>query len=441
MKTISKDGTQITVCEGLELNDTVPGVVKNIPNPMIKFNGVNGSGRPDSFGMNANLLSQHLMLVGGIGSGKTNTFNQILQALIPNMTSSDVMIIFDTKGDFYKEFYQPGDVVISNDATARGPNGVDYWNILNEIEDDAHLEENIIEISKAIFADKLENTSNIFFPAAAKDIFGATLYHFIKKKNVMNSSNETISEFFGEAGIGVVNALLESYSRFRAMQSYVSPKAPEQSLGVLAELQQTIRELFVGNFAKKGTLSLRRLVREKKRRKIFIEYDIGVGSMLSPIYSLMFDLAIKEALCRNKSEGNVYFIVDEFKLLPNLHHLDDAVNFGRSLGIKFMIGIQNVDQIKEAYGEDGAMNLFSGFTNHFAFKVGDHSTREYIKLRAGSNRKKTVYRTTEVKESIETANVVEDWDVASLQLGSAIVMLNNCEPFLFRFEEFRGKRG
>ena len=162
--------------------------------------------------------------------------------------------------------------------------------------------------------------------------------------------------------------------------------------------------------------------------------------MLSPIYSLLFDLAIKEALCRSKSEGNVYFVVDEFKLLPNLQHIDDAVNFGRSLGIKFMIGIQNTDQIIEAYNENMAKNIFSGFLNQFAFKVSDYSTRNYVKERAGENRKCTTMKTTSVQESIEKANVVEDWDIANLKLGEAIVMLNSAEPFIFGFKEFISRR-
>ncbi len=61
---------------------------------------------------------------------------------------------------------------------------------------------------------------------------------------------------------------------------------------------------------------------------------------------MLFDLAIKKALSRNEGEvrGNVYFVADEFRLLPNLKHIADAVNFGRSLGVKFMIGIQNVNK-------------------------------------------------------------------------------------------------
>ena len=98
---------------------------------------------------------------------------------------------------------------------------------------------------------------------------------------------------------------------------------------------------------------MRKLVRAKGGRIIFIEYDIGIGKTLAPIYSLLFDLAIKEALCRSEQEkGNVYFIADEFKLMPHLQHVDNAVNFGRSLGVKFLIGVQNVEQVYEAYSDN-----------------------------------------------------------------------------------------
>lgn len=92
----------------------------------------------------------------------------------------------------------------------------------------------------------------------------------------------------------------------------------------------------------------------------------------------MFDMAIKAALGRKRSAGNVYFITDEFRLLPNLEHIDDAVNFGRSLGIKFMIGIQNVEQIYECYGEERARSILSGFLTSFSFRVNDAKSREYI---------------------------------------------------------------
>lgn len=443
--------TTVKVCEGQELQMKVPAIAQNMQSPSpqcsrpinIVFNGKNGTGLADRFVLTEKLLSQHLMLVGGIGSGKTNTFNQMLQNIVPQLSSRDVMIIFDTKGDFYKEFYKPGDIVISNDGTACGSSGPDYWNIINELDGTVGFKEDVIEISNALFAEKLKKAGdNAFFPQAAKDIMSAVLYHFalVKSRGTVKSDNYTLSEAMKKEGIDWYRSILSMYPNFSAMQSYIPPDAMGQALGVLAEMQQVVRSVFVGNFAKRGTLSIRNLVRNKGGKKIFIEYDIGIGGMLTPIYSLLFDLAIKEALCRSKSDGNVFFVCDEFKLLPNLQHIDDAVNFGRSLGIKFMIGIQNVDQIIDIYGENRAKNIFSGFLNLLAFKVGDYSTRNYIKERAGENRKCTVYKSTTVQETISTAHVVEDWDVANLKLGEAIVSLNSAEPFKFGFSEFIGKK-
>ena len=442
------DNAKVTVLEGQSLNMSVPPAAKSRQSPNAKnpkpinilFNGTNGTGAQDSFVLNEKLLSQHLLLVGGIGSGKTNTFNHIMNSISPQLGPQDVMIVFDTKGDFYKEFYRPGDIVISNDNTACGAVGVDYWNIINEVEDDEHLEENVMEIANALFAERLKSGNDPFFPNAAKDIVTAALYHFVKVRGSIKSNNKMLSDFFKSVSQNDLLDLLSRYPQYEAMKSYIPLKAQEQALGVMAEIQQVMRSVLVGNFAKPGTLSIRNLVRKKGGKRIFIEYDIGVGSMLSPIYTLLFDLAIKEALCRKKSAGNVFFAVDEFKLLPNLKHIDDAVNFGRSLGIKFMIGIQNTDQIIEAYNENMAMNIFSGFLNQFAFKVNDFSTRKYIKERAGTNRKKNVYKTTAVHESIEAANVIEDWDVSNLLLGQAVVSLNNSEPFIFRFEEYIPKK-
>lgn len=51
------------------------------------------------------------------------------------------------------------------------------------------------------------------------------------------------------------------------------------------------------------------------------------------------------------AEGNVYLMCDEFKLLPNLQHIEDGVNFGRSLGVKIIAGIQSIEQLYEIYGE------------------------------------------------------------------------------------------
>ena len=185
---------------------------------------------------------------------------------------------------------------------------------------------------------------------------------------------------------------------------------------------------------------MRNLVYQKGGRIVFIEYDLSIGMMLSPVYTLLFDQAIKEALCRERSPGNVYFITDEFRLLPNLQHIDDAVNFGRSLGVKFMIGIQNVEQIYEIYGAQRARSIMSGFLSTFNFRVTDNSSKQYIKELFGKNRKVEAYvplvQNRGMVEETREAYVVEDWNISRLQTGQAIIGLPGSQPFLFQFDRY-----
>ena len=162
--------------------------------------------------------------------------------------------------------------------------------------------------------------------------------------------------------------------------------------------------------------------------------------MLTPIYKLLMDLAIKEALCRKSNEGNVYFMIDEFRLLPHLEHIDDGVNFGRSLGAKFFLGVQNIEQVFHAYGEELARSILSGFSTLVAFRVADGTTREYIKEIFGKNMSLTVFesgvRSRGMVEQMRETYVVEDWDITALSVGEAIVGYGNYPPFRFKFRKY-----
>jgi type IV secretory pathway TraG/TraD family ATPase VirD4 len=430
---------KIEVFDGDKLHKTCPP--NRSADALCRVTGTDGGGARAEISLSNEIFSRHLMFLGGIGTGKTNALFQIVKQLRERSTSDDVMIIFDTKGDFYNEFYRPGDVVISNDRKATGPGGADFWNIFNEIEAGEHTEENIVEIAKTLFHEKIENSSQPFFPNAAKDLFSAILLHAARTGEY--KTNHALRELLDGASVPEIQSILARHSDLKAMTSYISDSKSPQTQGVISELQQLTREIFIGNFKKKGTLSMRRLVRAKGGGIVFIEYDLGIGNMLTPIYRLLFDMAIKEALSRQKSDGNVRFVADEFRLLPHLQHIDDAVNFGRSLGVKFIIGIQNVEQIYEAYGETRARSILSGFMTSVVFRVNDSASRKYAQELFGKNRKMEVYSSSiqsrGIVEQVRDANVVEDWDMTRLALGEAVVGLPSEAPFVFRFNEYIGK--
>ena len=89
---------------------------KNVPPPdtlksAIRIQG-EFQGHKSAFGISEEILSKHILLVGGTGSGKTNLFYHMVKQLKTKMTADDVMLIFDSKGDFHKKFFSKGDVLI-----------------------------------------------------------------------------------------------------------------------------------------------------------------------------------------------------------------------------------------------------------------------------------------------------------------------------------------
>ncbi len=396
------------------------------------------------------ILSKHTLLIGGTGCGKTNVFNYFVQQLKSKLTKDDVMIIFDTKGDFLRQFYRQGDYIISNSKAHE--QYATKWNIYKEIVVDGFgkndVANNTHEITRSFFRDALEKTSQPFFPNAARDLLAALIIAHVRlgeedlefKKSFFN--NKAIKEYLDKLTPQKIVKLLshDVFSDLSSVLSYIGDGKSDQSLGVLAELQNAMRQILMGTFAEDGRFSVREFVRAKGAKTLFVEYDMSIGDTLTPIYRLLFDLALKEAMGRNKPEGNVYLICDEFKLLPNLQHIEDGVNFGRSLGVKIIAGIQSIEQLYEIYGESKGRNIAAGFSSVFAFKANDTTTREFVSDLYGKNIVLEQYRSsnnTLIEEKRE-GKTVEDWDMNSLKVGQAIVGLPFEKPFKFQFDLYRG---
>ena len=157
--------------------------------------------------------------------------------------------------------------------------------------------------------------------------------------------------------------------------------------GILYIYIKTYLMYFQEDLLKLEIFQLRKLLRNKGGKAIFLEYDLENGNVLKPVYTLMLDLAMKDVLGRSTSEGNVYFILDEFPLIPKLSYMDNALNFGRSLGVKVIAGIQNVGQVEYVYEQALARSIISGFGTVFAFRLFDEESRNVVATRHGRTKK------------------------------------------------------
>lgn len=392
------------------------------------------------FGITEEMLSKHILLVGGTGSGKTNLFYHIVKQVKNKLTKDDVMLIFDSKGDFHKMFFSSGDTIIGNSAQYRQMS--DKWSIYEEIISDGRdkisITQNTQEICKSLFAERIEkNSNNPFFPNAARDLLASIITVLVR--DGISFNNKDLKDYIDSTSVDDLRAMLSGHCDLSAVTSYIGGKSGAQAQGVLSEMYSVTRDILTGVFADVGDFSMRKFIRAKGGRTAFLEYDLAIGDILSPIYTLLFDLALKEALGRTATQGNVYLIADELKLLPNLRHFEDGINFGRSLGVKVLAGLQSIDQLNANYeNEAKARNAITGFSSIFAFHSNDANTREYVSRLFGRNMILETFREANGSPHYEKREgfMVEDWDLTSLEVGEAIIGLPSVAPFRYKFDLF-----
>lgn len=401
-------------------------------------------GRPSAFGISQKSLCKNILYVGGTGTGKTNTINMSVDQIKRSMGPDDVMIVFDTKGDFEQSFFQKerGDLVVGNSSRYRGRS--ERWNVYREIQadgtDDDNIMQNIHEIARALFINNHSN-QNPFFPNAARNLFSGYLLAILRSARTNCSvrekllNNRELSHFFNTAQQDNYDKLANSYRDLRSLKMYLGDYNNNQALGVLSEVLNMVKDTFIGVFNEKGDFSIREFVRQRGGRTLFLEYDLAIGQTLAPLYSLLLDLAIKEVLSQNEDvRGHVYIVMDELRLAPYIRQLENAVNFGRGRNLSIQAGLQSLNQIYDSYGEHKGGSMLSGFNTVIAFRMNDTPSREYIRNYFGTNYGREIYNPEE--REYRSGYVVEDWELNELRLGDAVVSVDGSLPFCFHFEKF-----
>ena len=411
-----------------------------------------GSGE---FGLTFDQISKHLMFLGSPGTGKTNAINILIDELLRKKSTRDSLFIFDTKGDFYREFGNRSckKLVISNEYPKSA-----CWNIFGEIMD---FDQNTVyydkkneifsrEIAKMLFADK-ESDHQPFFHNAASDIVSKVILYFLRQaKNMDDTSilnNYFLANFLKTASKEDLLRILASKENpdFRGAIEYINCD-DGQSQGVLSFIKEMAADLLVGVFGgyedsqdRKNQFSIRKLVKEKAYDVVFIDYDISASKAQAPIYKVIVDLLLKFSMSgREDFRNRVYLILDEISLLPKLNYLSDGLTFGRSRGLRIIAGIQSVDLIYDTYGSHLGNVIISNFMNVIVFYLSDAVSRDFVSKYFG-----LAYQDFNFSSGNGYCNtqregyVVEDWDILKLSMGQAFVKLAGLDPIKYRFRIFK----
>jgi type IV secretory pathway TraG/TraD family ATPase VirD4 len=424
------------VIEGQQLKTLPEGMIVRKGRATRGVRGQNNTG----IVLDEEILSKHILTLGSIGSGKSNLMYHIVRALINSITEDDILVFFDAKGDYLKEFYRnDNDYVIGNRKRIPDKYNVVLWNVFEDIlmtPEDERLE-TVREVITSLFKKYIDSAQNPTFTMGARDIVCALILVFLREMQEKNTvwNNKKIKDFLNRSTAKDIREKLSEHEDLRWATSYIMGDNNPTTQSYLSQMFMVTQEIFSGSFAEEGTFSIRKAIQSKGGKSIFLEYDIASGNILQSVYTVLIDLAMKESLGQSKPKGNVFFILDEFPLIPKLNYMDNALNFGRSLGVKVIAGIQNVGQVEYTYSVALAQSLLSGFGTYFAFRLFDEKSRNIVSERHGKNRKKVGLMSSNsfkgINDSIMDTNVIEDWDITKLGIGQCIVSMPSEEPFFF----------
>jgi hypothetical protein len=369
-------------------------------------------------------LSRHFLFLGAVGSGKTTAIKWLTARLRDGALADDVFVFFDAKGDYFRAFGRAGDVVL-------GADGNQAWNVFADLGEAEHAR----EIATTLFApDLAASGANYYFAGAACDVFSSLLLALGRASSV---SNEDLLRLVGGDAADVAGYLKDAGAS--AAADYLTGTPGES---VLLCLRKAVLRAFDGRFGVAGEFSVRSFIRCKQGRALFISHDLAIGASLLPVFQVLIDMAVKEALeigRRNlvSGPGRVFFVLDEFALLPPLVHLGDGINFGRELGLRFIAGTQNMHQVLAGYGDNRGRSMISGFGTVVAFRLMDASSRDMVRGRFGRNRKQIAMDDPEhgalSRFMIVDGDVIEDSVLSSLKTGKCVVAPPEGLPFVYNF--------
>lgn len=392
----------------------------------------------------------HLLVLGAPGMGKTVQIRKIMHQTI--QTPDSTHIVFDPKGEFYREFYREGqDYVISLFDVAGIKSNVKL-NLLRDCAYDQHPETAIREIAKAICKEAITNSNNPFFPEAAESLMSAIwimAYRRYKDNLPTNdvliklTKSMTREQLLNEA-FREVNGIKVNADLYPTINELTDPKGGVATANIRHEMERILDQAFnpEGNFCSKGDFSVINFVRNTRDRRLFLIYDFATAESSRIILGTLLNIMMKESLSINLERSpkqRTYYYLDELPILPdNITYLQSLCCFGRGSGNRVIVGIQALSQLYDSYGEDNGNAILAAFTDNIIMRANDPITVEKISRRSGP---KTVTRTRMglIRGSIEskpeqTYAIPEDV-MSNLDVGQAILSICGNKPFYIELHE------
>lgn len=318
--------------------------------------------RPTWIGIPSADETEHIMLLGDPGTGKSQTIHHFLLQIAARQPA-EAVVIYDPACEFVKRHYnaERGDIIL-NPLDKRSP----YWSPAAEVQ---------ILTDKRLLAESFlpgkpeanQASTSGFFLKAARAIFGRML-------EFQPTPGQMVSWLKSEDAIDMIVAGTE--------HSHLIPKNAHGQragvLGVLSELGDPLN-LLPKREACEKEINLSQWA-SRRQGWIFITSKADTREALRPLQAAFINLLMKRLMSVSPEWGQAHpcwLVVDEVHSLHRLPALYETETEGRKYGIKLVQGTQGKTQYEEYYDRLAKAMLAAPKLKLF-FRCGEAESARWI---------------------------------------------------------------
>ena len=324
---------------------------------------------------------EHTLIVGGTGSGKSVAIHGVIDTI---KACGDSAIVYDPEGEFIRAHYREGLDLIFNPFDARSV----AWSPYMDLTDLTHWQSSAADI----YPDP--KTGDPYWTIATRSIYSYAGWLLGTTMRARHGRNPTINE--------LLNLLVGPHDRLYA---HLKDTPAANTLGEKAgPRSDSLRSVLITGAERLSHLlgteenfSIRQWINDPKQKGfLFLSAPEDLAATIKPILAHLSSLTITALLSRDpeQSRKTTWIVLDEFTSLGKMDSLAESPARLRKFGGCMVIGMQQVSQIEEIYGEPKARSIVGQLRNKLILACNDPRTGEFMSDLIGKREVRRIEETT-----------------------------------------------
>ncbi len=341
--------------------------------------------------------TKHILIVGGVGAGKTQIIWPILQQIEKDKQAK--CIIHDVKGDFAaniktKKFLR----------FALWDNRSAYWDIAADV-----VDENTAREFAACFV--AGNDNDPMWSNSARMIFVSLLMKLIKTKG-RNWGWKDLSELLYLDDIEDLKIIIQQY--YKPATVLINEKAEKTTQSILINIAAFAAPIHFtatiwGNGKGMKRFAINRFIDDDYDgdKILILQNNDNYREILTCMYPAFIRLMsgrMNGPAMPDSKTRKLWFVLDEFPQLGKLDNFGPILETGRSKGLRAILCCQDITQLQDLYNKEKAAGWAGLIGTWIIGKISNTETQEFFTKTIG----KKLVKKLNISTSRETFGVQDE---------------------------------